>query len=192
MRSNALVRACTVLGLGLAGLVGGHALGYAIAVPDDVHRTALLGATGHGYMPSMSRLAVMLGVAAVVGGIALGYLHRPRGGRFALARTAVMFALLQCGGFVALEIVERVLASAPLGSLSIGLLVAGLLSQIVVAIVLALVLVGLRTLGSWLGVSAGAPVASGRREPIAFFDLPRRSRARDNERVRGPPAARLV
>jgi hypothetical protein len=192
MRSNALLRALTIAGLGVAGLVGGHAAGYAISVPDAYHRSALLEATGHGYLPSASRLAVMLGIAAVVAGVASGYLHRPRTAHPSFARAAAGLVSLQCGGFVVLEVVERLLAGAPLGSLSLPLLVAGLLTQAVVGFGLALLLVGLRRLGACLRASAELVAAApGARRVFASVLAPV-SRAPVRDRVRGPPAFRMA
>lgn len=72
MRPRGVLRAVSVAGLAFAGLVGGHALGYAIAIPDAHHRSTLIADTGHGYLPSVSWLAGVLGLAAVVAGIAAG------------------------------------------------------------------------------------------------------------------------
>lgn len=192
MRSGALMRTLTILGLGLAGLVGGHALGYAIAFPDDAHRAALLDTTGHGYMPSVSRLALMLGIAAVITGIAAGYMHRPRAARPSFARVALWLVGLQCGGFIGLEVVERVLAGAPMSSLSLVLLVVGLLSQAVVAVVLALLIAGLRRLGAALRTTRLAGESAGRIEPVWIAVVLPFSRTRLRDRVRGPPLLQSV
>jgi hypothetical protein len=192
LRSNSLLRALTILGLGAAGLVGGHTLGYAVSVPDAYHRSALLEATGHGYLPSASRLALMLGIAAVVTGIASGYLHRPRSPHPAFSRVAMRLVALQCAAFVGLEVVERVLASAPLSTLSLPIMLIGLVTQAVIAVALALLLVGLRRLGAVL--RARSPVASvaGRSGPVVASEIFPFSRTRERERVRGPPAVRMV
>jgi hypothetical protein len=192
MRSDPLPRALTILGLGAAGLVGGHAAGYAISVPDPYHRSALLEATGHAYLPSASRLAVMLGIAAVVAGIASGYLHRPGKAPPSFARAATRLVALQCTGFVVLEVAERVLAGASLLTLSWPLLIVGLLTQAVVGVVVALVVVGLRRFGALLRsdgrlVDAARPVRA-----IAVAVLAPVSRTHVLDRVRGPPAVRMV
>jgi hypothetical protein len=192
MRTNPVLRALTILGLGAAGLVGGHAAGYAISVPDAHHRSALLEATGHGYLPSASRLAVMLGIAAVVSGIASGYLHRPRTAQPSFAKAALRLAVLQCGGFVVLELLERVLAGAPLSSLSVPLLVIGVLTQAVVGVVVALLVVGLRRLGSLLRASAQPRAAAPFERAFVLSLLVPASRTRSRDRVRGPPAVRMA
>jgi hypothetical protein len=192
MRLNAAARTVTMLGMGLAGLVGGHAFGYALAVPDDIHRTTLLAATGHGYLPSASRLAMMLGIAAVVTGIAAGYLHRPRFIQPSLSKVALRLVALQCAAFAVLEVVERVVASAPMSSLSVPLLVIGLLTQALVALVLALLIVGLRRLGAVLRTGLAITVLAGRDEPVVVATFAPFSRARLRDRVRGPPVLRMV
>jgi len=192
VRSNSVLRALTILGLGAAGLVGGHALGYAVSVPDAYHRGALLEATGHGYLPSASRLALMLGIAAVVAGIASGYLHGPRSSHPSLARLALRLVALQCAGFVGLEVAERVLASASLSTLSLPILVVGLLTQAAIAVVLALVVFGLRRLGAVLRTRVVvAPVAATRPSIVVALLAPS-SRTPVRDRVRGPPALRLT
>jgi hypothetical protein len=192
MRSNPLLRALTILGLGAAGLVGGHALGYAASVPDAYHRSALLEATGHGYLPSASRLAVMFGIAAVITGIASGYLHSPRRGHPPFARAAVRLVALQCAGFVGLEVVERLLASAPMSTLSLPILIVGLLTQAVVAIGIALLVVGLRRLGEVLRTRTIALRTGRAREALVAVLSAPASRDRSCERVRGPPLLRMV
>jgi hypothetical protein len=145
------LRVLTFLGLGFAGLVGGHALGYAIAVPDVHDRAVLLSHTGHGYLPSASWAAVMLGIAAVVAGVAAGYLRRPEGSRLTFRSLAPRLAVLQGAGFVVLEVAERMASGASLATLSATLLVAGVLTQLAVGAVIALLVAGLRRVGEILG-----------------------------------------
>lgn len=191
MRSSPILRAVTILGFGAAGLIGGHALGYAVSVPDAYHRGALLEATGHGYLPSASRLALMLGIAAVVAGVASGYLHRPRTAHTSLARAALWLVALQCAGFVALEIAERVVASASLETLSLPIVIVGLVTQALVAVLLALLVVGLRRLGEVLGTSRTIvrPIRAHRAHVRS--SLAPVSWTPDADRVRGPPALRM-
>lgn len=188
MHPGRVARALTTLGLATAGLVGGHALGYWVAVPDEAHRTTLLGATGHGYLPSASRLAVIFGIAAVIAGVAAGYLAGGRAGRASWRSFALRLGLLQGGGFVALEVLERLAASAPMASLSAGVVVIGLLSQVLIAVVGGLLIVGLRRLGTAIGRPA-TPAAAG----VLVAPRPRAVRLSSRfglvDRVRGPPPA---
>ncbi len=192
VRANSVVRALTILGLGAAGLVGGHALGYAFSVPDPYHRSDVLAATGHGYIPSASRAAVMLGIAAVAAGIASGYLHRPRAAHPSFTRVLVRLVALQCGAFVALEISERVLSSAPIGSLSVQILLLGLLTQTVMAVAAAVLVAGLRRIGAALRGDARAAPATIPADVVLAARVAPSSRTLVRDRVRAPPALRMV
>jgi hypothetical protein len=189
MRGNTFLRTVTILGLGIAGLVGGHALGYALAFPDPQHRTMALAGAGHGYMPSASWLALVLGIAAVVTGVAAGRLQRSRSHHLEFKPVASRIVALQCAGFVSLEVVERLVSGGSMRSLSIGLLAVGLLAQVVCALVLALVIVGLRRIGARLTrrtLVVAAPLRGGAVRLVAVrFCL----RPLERLRVRGPPAA---
>ena len=69
MREGPRIRGLPVFGFAVAGLVLGHALSYAIAIPDPNHRDLILERTGHGYLPLFAEAALILllaGVAAVV------------------------------------------------------------------------------------------------------------------------------
>lgn len=167
-------------------------MGYALAEPDPHERMAVLAATGHSYLPSASWFALVMGVAALVAGISTGYLHRPGFGRIGFAKAAVRLVLLQAAGFVLLEVVERFLAEAPADSLSPLLLVVGLLSQVVCALVAAGLVVGSRRVGEIL--RDGRPAFDAGR-PSTLVVLCRalpRSRFSLRERVRGPPAVLAV
>jgi hypothetical protein len=127
-----------------AGVVLGHWIGYALAVPDPDLRDATLAATGHGYLAFGAKAAVVL--AAVATGTAL--LRRFAGtvgndrmvvGRF--ATLAGSLAVIQVAGFAAMEITERLAAGAPLsGLLFHHVFLLGLGVQVLVAAVAALVL----------------------------------------------------
>lgn len=192
MRWHPALRAVTVLGLGAAGLVGGHSLGYALSVPDDVHRTALLDATGHGYLPSAAKLAIVLGIAAVVAGVMSGYVHRPRTRALTWRCLAWRMSLLQCAGFVALEVIERAMASASLTTLSVGVIVIGLAAQIAVALVVALLIAGLRQVGAALRAAAPSRTVAALWRTVAVRDRVPSSRPALRLRVRGPPVVLIV
>jgi hypothetical protein len=121
--------------------------------------------TGHSYLPSASWAAIVLGIAASVAGVASGY--RRHGGR---RRYGVAFlAGLQVGGFLVLEVVERVVSGAPLHTLSVSLLVIGVAAQIVVGILLALLAAGLVRAGAAL---AAAVAPTTRRAKLAGHPVP--------------------
>jgi hypothetical protein len=190
MRTSAAARALSVVGLCLAGLIGGHAAGYALAVPDAQHRSMLVAQTGHGYLPSVSWVAVVLGLAALVAGIASGYVRRPTANEPRFRTVCARLVPAQAGAFVALEIFERLAAGASLGSFSLRLVAVGVLAQVVVSLVVAMLLAGLRRVGSVLAGAERAvvlPVVC-RRVPGVVPVLWGREHVW-SERVRAPPAA---
>ncbi|MGH2758628.1 MAG: hypothetical protein ACRDKJ_03585 [Actinomycetota bacterium] len=192
MLTSAGARALSLVGLGAAGLVGGHAIGYALAVPDFHHRSTLLVETGHGYVPSASWVAVALGLAAVVAGIMSGCVRRPTSGEPAFGRTVTRMLPAQVGAFIALEIFERVASGAPL-SFSSRLVALGVVAQIAVSVVGAMLLAGLRRLGYALtGAVRAVPlsVSSGRVPELVRCVGGQERRWR--RRVRAPPRARLA
>lgn len=155
-----LIRGLSFAGLAFAGLVGGHALAYHLTIPDAHHRSTLYAQSGHGYMPSAAWVAVVVGLSALAAGIAYGFVARSplRSGK--LRRAACSMAVLQAAAFVLVEVLERLSTQAALDTLSVGLLLAGIAVQIVVAGASALVLVGLRKLGASLRAAAIEPVGS--------------------------------
>ena len=163
-------------------------MGYALAEPDPHDRAAVLAATGHSYLPSLSWFALVMGVAALVAGISLGYLHRPGGAGIGFAKAAGRLVLLQAAGFVLLEVVERFLAEAPADSLSPLLLTVGLLSQIVCASLAAGLVVGSRRVGEYPLRDGRLAYPAGRPSTLVVLHRPfPRSCFSWRERVRGPP-----
>jgi hypothetical protein len=114
--------------------------------------------------------------------------HRSRRSTHPFGRTIAALAVLQCSAFLCLEIAERVLSGAALNSFAPTLVVVGLLIQIVVAFVVALLLAGLRRIGERLSVPSVAVV----RPPshavtVLLGSSP--SHTPTCDRVRGPPVA---
>jgi hypothetical protein len=156
------LRGLPVFGFAAAGLLLGHALSYMLAVPDPYHRDVLLTRTGHGYLPAASQVAVVLALAAVAAILARAWASRNRGEPERFSSIAIRLAFVQTGAFAAQEILERVVAGAPLGDLMRDhLLVIGVAVQVVASLVGAAVLV-------WLASTSGriAHAATGR--PIAL------------------------
>lgn len=140
------LRPFVAAGLASVGLIGAHAVAYAIAVGDAVHRTTLLEATGHAYLPGATAAAAVLGVLAAVGAVRVGR----RNGPAAVAPLAVRLAAVQCVAFVGLEAAERVVAGAPLADLAGPLLLIGLAVQAIAAVAAAAVAVLLERVGRGL------------------------------------------
>jgi len=189
MRSSAVGRAVSLVGLGAAGLVGGHAIAYALAVPDVHHRSALVAQTGHGYLPSLSWVAAALGLGAVVAAVGAGYLQRGRGAAGRLRRTVLRLVPVQVGAFASLEVLERLVAGAPLGTFSPRLAVIGVITQVVVSVVAAILLVGLRRVGEALAREPRLMAPRAISERLAVIADQRGGLSRRwAGRVRAPPA----
>ena len=193
MRAPGPLRTLSTIGLAFAGLIGGHAIGYAIAVPDVHHRAALVSATGHGYLPSASWASIVLGLAAVTAGVASGYVGRRRRTGAGFSRTASRLVPVQAGAFLLLELFERLASGAPVESFSLRLIVVGVLTQILVALLLAVVLVGLRRAGAMLGREPRLALSQTITEGLPREEGPARGRLdRRTERARAPPLARAA
>jgi hypothetical protein len=125
-------RLVPALGVAGAGLLLGHWLAYALATPAAA-RDRVLDATGHGYLPYATQVAMLAGAL----GLACVFLSRltRRGGGGSFARDAAVFLAVQAGAFVAMEVGERLLSGASLDDLTHGpLLAIGLGVQAVAAI----------------------------------------------------------
>lgn len=116
--------------LSFAGIVAGHLAAYAFVAPDPHDRAGLLESTGHGSWA----LPVFLAMALLIPAILISVSDRLSGRSTGHARSALVLGVLQVGGFVALEALER-LGS---GGLSIELLsepavLAGVLVNLLIA-----------------------------------------------------------
>jgi hypothetical protein len=111
------LRAASVFAFAVAGLVLGHALAYALAVPDPHHRELVLARTGHDYLPAATQLALILASASAATAAAYGILARRDASAGASVSLAWRLAIAQVSAFVAQEIVERVMVGAPLSGL---------------------------------------------------------------------------
>ena len=131
-----------VWAIAFLGVFVGHAIAYTILAPIPQARSQLLASTGHGYLP----VAVHAALATAVIGLSAAFLGRLARGRGepelafrGLAARVVCFQILT---FAAIEVAERVAASAPLhdlaevlpvgavAQLAVGLLVAAAISLI--------------------------------------------------------------
>jgi hypothetical protein len=134
-------------GLAAAGVVVSHSLSYLFVAPDPHARLLLLQRTGHRYFTWIAALAV----GALVAGLAGGTLQRLRTGRTetwsrpsVFVAAAATLAVLQIVGFIVLEGTERAVVGAGLTPVFAEPAVAiGIVMQVVVAVVGALLLVAL-------------------------------------------------
>ena len=138
MREAPRLRGLPTFGLAMAGLVLGHVLAYLIAVPDPHHRAFVLQRTGHEYLPAMAEAALVLALAGMAAVVIRALAPGPRGGSERFSRLAGRLALVQVLAFGGQEVVERIVAGAPLRHLaSDHILVIGMAVQVVVAVVAA-------------------------------------------------------
>lgn len=132
-------------GIAVAGAVIGHTLAYVVAVPQPAARLALLATTGHTYWSTAIAVAVVCGLASVASSLLrqfrAGLLAVRRPPERSLGRLAAYLAMFQVGIYLVQETLERVAVGASPGSLPQGrLLTVGLVAQLVVALVLAVML----------------------------------------------------
>jgi hypothetical protein len=135
VREEPRFRGLPTFGLAMAGLVLGHVLAYLIAVPDPHHRAFVLQRTGHEYLPAMAEAALVLALAGTAAVVIRAFAPGPRGGSERFSRLAGRLGLVQVLAFGGLEVVERIVAGAPLRNLaSDHILLIGMAVQVVVAL----------------------------------------------------------
>ena len=132
-------------GVAVAGAVVGHTLAYVLAVPHPGARLVLLATTGHTYWSTAIAVAVVCGLASVASSLVrqfrAGLLPPQRPPERSVGRLAGHLGLVQVAIYLVQETLERVAVGASPGSLLQGrLLAVGLVAQLVVAVVLAVVL----------------------------------------------------
>ena len=186
-------RRLLVLAIAGGGVLLGHWLTYLLDVPDPAARDAVLRASGHGYFGIAGELASALLALSIVT-VFLGALVDRDGRRASTRGLTTRLVLLQAGAFAGMEIVERVVAGAPLWDLARGwILPAGLLVNAAVAM-------GGAALFRWILQTADhvATAAFGpgidpalHRSSVALVPVPspprRRHAALTAALVRGPP-----
>jgi len=178
----------------MAGLVLGHVLAYLIAVPDPHHRAFVLQRTGHEYLPAMAEAALVLALAGMAAVVIRALAPGPRGGSERFSRLAGRLALVQVLAFGGQEVVERIVAGAPLGHLaSDHILVIGMAVQVVVALVGALFLRWLAGTSTKLAetISLRAPLPRAEAVPALASAAwsPRTSTFGSIGNVRAPPSS---
>jgi hypothetical protein len=156
-------RFLVVAALTLAGVGAGHVAEYVALAPEQQRRQALLAHTGHGYLPLAVRIAGFLGVFALVAVFMASAARTAQGdGRDGPdLRWAGPLPMAQSVAFVALELIERVVAHAGLGDLPAVILV-GVPIQIVVGLLGRSLLAALGRAGRRVGLAARP---RGRRRP---------------------------
>jgi len=135
VRERPKLRGLPTFGLAMAGLVLGHVLAYLIAVPDPHQRAFVLQRTGHEYLPAMAEAALVLALAGIAAVVIRAFAPRVGTGSERFSWLASRLGLVQVAAFIGLEVVERLVAGAPLRHLaSDHILVVGTAVQVVVAV----------------------------------------------------------
>jgi hypothetical protein len=193
VRAIPRLRGLPVLGFAAAGLLVGHAISYLLVVPDPNHRDLVLSRTGHGYLPAAGDAALILALAGMAALVVRAWSERGREEPRTFASLASLLAIVQVVAFAGLEVLERLVAGAPLGDLiHEHLLVIGVAVQIAVALVGALAL-------RWIASTAAriadlVPVRAALPRPAlaaavpATPDLHRVRLAASARSVRAPPS----
>ena len=187
-------RRLLTLSIAGCGVLVGHWLTYLVDAPDASTRTALLDATGHGYLSVVGELATAFLAFSIVAAF-LGALLPTGGGSLPGASLAARMVLLQVGAFAAMEIVERVVAGSPLDDLvGGGVLAVGTVANVAVALLGAALLRRVLALADRVAASASAPASPAAPPPVAVAALPPFTSSTPRHRglaavpVRGPPA----
>ena len=158
-----------VAALGLAGLGLAHVLEYLALVPNAHHRSHLLAATGHEYLPSALSAVGFLAAVAV----AIAFVGGFRAGACGSARSAETttrpdwaryLPVAQALAFIVVEVAERVVAGAPLADLG-PVLVLGLPLQVLAGMVGGRVLSTAAQAGARLARAAVDAPSFARRRP---------------------------
>lgn len=118
MSATPRVRGLPLFGVALAGLVLGHTLSYLLAVPDPLHRDLILERTGHTYLPIAGEAALVIFLAGVATLLARAWASRGRDDVEGFASLAGLLALVQVAAFLGQEVLERLVAGAPLAELA--------------------------------------------------------------------------
>jgi len=149
-----------LLGTAIAGVVAGHVLAYAVALPNPALRHAVLERTGHAYWQTAVVAAIVLAIVILVARVG----RELRGGAPPAAASGPRLAMAQALLFVVLEVAERASVGASvIHFLGDHLLTVGVLTQVAVAF---LVAIGVRLLAR--GIAAIARSARYRRAPRAL------------------------
>jgi hypothetical protein len=182
-----------VFAFAVGGLLLGHGLSYLLAVPDPLHRDLLLDRTGHAYLPAAGQAAMILVLAGVVAVFVRAWSGRGRDQAERFAWLAGVLAAVQVAAFAGQEVLERIMARAPLGELvQDHVLVVGILVQVAVALVGA---AALRWLARVSATAASAtldrtsPRPAAIAAPLGPADRPHGRSVGRVRNVRAPPLA---
>ena len=186
---NRWIRAAVLGAAAFFGLVGAHVLDYLLLYSDPVRRSGVLRQTGHAYFGKAIEFAIASAILAAIGSFAFGFLRERRdsSATHSTLRVAAVLALIQSGGFVALESAERVVANAHAGQM-MRVLILGVVLQAAIATITASALRLLERAGEVVAraLSSAPPVE----QPVVAVVRPREAaRPRFNLLSRASPRA---
>jgi len=138
MRSR-WIRASVLGAAAFFGFIGAHIADYLLLYSDPIRRSGVLSQTGHAYFGKAVEFAIAAAILSAVGSFAFGFMRGSSTSRHSTLRVAAVLALIQSGGFVALEAAERVVASAPTGQMT-RIVVLGIVLQAAIATMTAFIL----------------------------------------------------
>lgn len=194
MRPLGLGRTVALFGFAMGGLVAGHAVDYVVQFPSATHRHSFLELSGHAHMHTLRPISIALAISAAAFAVWQGARRSDEGfGTRSYRQYALHLIAFQTVGFVGMEVVERLASGHGLQSLPLGLLALGIVIQAVIALVAALVMVGLEAIGAKLartraeGARVVAPTRWFTGRLSAFREV-----ALGATRPRGPPTFRLT
>jgi hypothetical protein len=184
-------------GVALGGVVAGHTVAYIVAIPLAATRHAVLAETGHVYWP-VAALAALAASLCAAGSVALRHARAVAGGRALGADVsgwlAPRLAAVQILLYVATEATERVVAGVPLADLlHRGLLLWGLLAQLLVALLASVLLGWLARAAELVGRLLARPPRPRRavgRLPHPVDEVVARTPRPGPRTARGPPSWR--
>jgi hypothetical protein len=171
------------------GVFVGHTLTYVLLAGNDAVRSAMLGATGHGYLSPAVHAGLALALVAAAG-IFLGRLGRAGEPVGSVGRSLLPgVARFQIVAFTTIEVAERVAAHAPLRDLP-HVLPVGTLVQVAVALIVTILIRALLRAADAVAETLPEPRLA---PPPAILSIPSRDPAwvptpgRSVARGRAPP-----
>lgn len=179
--------------LAFAGLLIGHFMAYAVVVPDEGVRAAVLEATGHRGHDVFAPIGGAAVLAAVIG-LIVHQLRGPDGGApsaYSALRLGCTLWALQTSAFVALEVSERILSShAAMELLHEPAFLVGLFVQAIVSLAGTFLVLLLTATITALCRYLATPASRSSALPSSLQTCVRpRSVARSAWNLRGPPVS---
>ena len=178
-------------GMAAAGIVAAHLLAYLFAVPDPHDRVHVLDSTGHGSWSYLAAVCLGLLVAGLLRYIA-GSFRGDRGLSAPFLAVAGRLAVLQLGGFLGLEALERLTVDhLTSGFFAEPAMQLGIVLQLVIALVGALMLMLLtRAIRSVLARRSQPEAASDPVSPFPYvaYIVRRWTVGTGSGTLRGPPS----